>query len=148
LPDILKMGARGLMISNEHPEALERLAPDPALEERVKAGMKVLRSAKEMRVTSSAGTDLRVKVDGGVVGGVWGFTTRPGTIAHWPGGLCLCFPRAASANGRLVMAAGDVNLTFKRYLETPVTLTIEDDYITSIAGDGVDADLFRSYIAA
>jgi 2,5-dihydroxypyridine 5,6-dioxygenase len=46
------------------------------------------------------------------------------------------------------MDVGDVNLTFKRYLENPITLTIEDDYVTDIAGDGIDADLFREYIAA
>ena len=46
------------------------------------------------------------------------------------------------------MAAGDANLTFKRYLETPVTLTVENDYVTKIDGDGLDAELFRSYIAA
>ena len=51
-------GARLLMVSNEHPEALERLAPDPALEAKVKAGIKRLKAAKRMRVTSSAGTDL------------------------------------------------------------------------------------------
>ena len=36
---------------------------------------------------------------------------------------------AASVNGTLVMAPGDLNLTFKRYLETPIRLTIEDDYV-------------------
>jgi 2,5-dihydroxypyridine 5,6-dioxygenase len=41
-----------------------------------------------------------------------------------------------------------VNLTFKRYLETPVRLTIEQDYVTAIDGAGLDAELFRSYIAA
>jgi 2,5-dihydroxypyridine 5,6-dioxygenase len=69
-------------------------------------------------------------------------------VAHWPAGLCLCFPRAGSVNGTLVLVPGDVNLTFKRYVESPVRLTIEDDYITAIDGDGVDAELFRGYIAA
>ena len=32
LPEILKGGARVLMVSNEHPEILHRLVPDPALE--------------------------------------------------------------------------------------------------------------------
>ena len=36
-PDILKAGARILVISNEHPEALERMVPDPALEKQVRA---------------------------------------------------------------------------------------------------------------
>src|ERR1700720_2250759 len=34
-PEILKAGARILVISNEHPEALERMRPDPALEAQV-----------------------------------------------------------------------------------------------------------------
>jgi 2,5-dihydroxypyridine 5,6-dioxygenase len=29
-----------------------------------------------------------------------------------------------------------VNLTFKRYIERPITLTIENDYVTRIEGAG------------
>ena len=148
LPEILGKGTRGLMISNEHPEALERLAPDAELEGRVKTGIKMLRAASEMRVASDAGTDLTIRVAGAAAGGGWGFTKRPGTMTHWPGGLCLCFPATGSVNGRLVLDRGDVNLTLKRYMEAPVTLTIEEDYVTDIAGDNLDADLFRAYIAA
>ncbi|HUF85569.1 MAG TPA: peptidase M29, partial [Acidimicrobiia bacterium] len=148
LPAILGDGARVLMVSNEHPEALERLIPTPDLEDRVKIGMKMLRSAAEMRITSAAGSDLTVDVADAPAGGGWGYSARPGTIAHWPGGLCLCFPTAGSVNGTLVLDRGDVNLTFKRYLESPVTLTILDDHVTEIGGDGTDAELFRSYMAA
>ncbi len=148
LPAVLKGGARVLMVSNEHPEALERLLPTEDLERKVKAGIKLLRGARRMHVTSQAGTDLSIDLAGAVAGGGWGYTTRPGTITHWPGGLCLCFPRSGAVNGALVLDRGDVNLTFKRYLEAPVRLTIEDDYVTDIGGDGVDADLTRSYFAA
>lgn len=148
LPQILKGGARVLMISNEHPESLERLAPDPALEAKVKQGMRLLKNGRQMRITSPAGTDLTVNLAGARVGGGWGFSERPGSITHWPGGLCLCFPSAGSVNGRLVMSPGDVNLTFKRYLESTVTLKIENDYATAIEGDGLDAQLMRSYMAA
>ncbi len=148
LPQILQGGARVLMVSNEHPEALERLMPDPALAGKVRAGLKMLRSAREMRVTSPAGTDLTVALTGARVGGGWGFTEKPGTISHWPGGLCLCFPTRGSVSGRLVMAPGDINLTFKRALESTVTLTIADDYVTDIGGDGLDAALMRDYFAA
>ena len=150
LPAILKGGARVLYVSNEHPEALARLAPsdDGSLELLVKEHVKRLRSAREMRVTSGAGTDLTISLQGAVAGGNWGYTTRPGTMTHWPGGLALAFPAAGSVNGRLVLAPGDVNLTFKRYLEQPVTLSVESDYVTRIDGAGVDADLMRSYIAA
>ena len=69
-----------------------------------------------------------------VVGGGWGYVSRPGLISHWPGGLCLCFPAAGSVNGTLVMDRGDVNLTFKRYLESSITMTIQDDFIVSSSG--------------
>jgi len=148
LPEILGGGARVLMVSNEHPEMLERLVPDPALEAKVKLGTKMLRDASTMRVTSAAGTDLTIDVADAPAGSSWGYTSRPGTIAHWPGGLCLCFPPAGSVNGSLVMAPGDVNLTFKRYLESAIHLTIEADYITDLRGDGTDAALMESYLAA
>jgi 2,5-dihydroxypyridine 5,6-dioxygenase len=148
LPAILKGGARVLMISNEHPEALERLMPDPALEPRVREGMRRLRAAETMSVRSAAGTDLQIALRGARVGGVWGYTARPGTVAHWPGGLCLAFPAARAVQGTLVLAPGDVNLTFKRYVRDTLTLSIENDYVTDIAGEGLDADLMRGYFAA
>jgi 2,5-dihydroxypyridine 5,6-dioxygenase len=148
LPAILKGGARVLYISDEHPEVLERLAPSSADEQKVRAGMRLLKQARLMKVTSSAGTDLSIGVEGARVGGVWGYTEKPGTLSHWPGGLCLCFPRSGSVNGTLVMAPGDLNLTFKRYAESAVRLDIENDYVTRISGDGLDAELMREYFAA
>jgi 2,5-dihydroxypyridine 5,6-dioxygenase len=148
LPAILKGGARVIYVSNEHPDALARLVPGDALEPLVKDHVKRLRAARTMHVTSAAGTDLAISLQGATCGGNWGYTARPGTMTHWPGGLALAFPAARSVQGTLVLAAGDVNLTFKRYIERPVTLRIEDDYVTRIEGDGVDAELMRSYIAA
>lgn len=147
LPAILKGGARVLYVSNEHPEALARLLPDDALEPLVKEHVKRLRAARTMHVSSAAGTDLSISLQGAVCGGNWGYSSRPGTMTHWPGGLALAFPAAGSVNGTLVLAEGDVNLTFKRYLEKPVTLRIENDYVTRIEGAGLDAELMRSYIA-
>lgn len=148
LPAILAQGARLMMISNEHPEALERLAPDPALKPKVLAGVKKLKAARQMRVTSAAGSDLTIDLTGASVAGVFGWADRPGQVAHWPGGLCLCFPKAGTVNGRLVLAPGDVNLTFNRYLLTPIALEIADDYVTQLLGEGLDAELMRSYFAA
>jgi 2,5-dihydroxypyridine 5,6-dioxygenase len=148
LPQILKGGARVLYISNEHPEALERLAPTPEDERRVRAAMRLLREARQMTVVSPAGTDLRVRVEGARVGGVWGYTEKPGTLSHWPGGLCLCFPAAGSVEGTLVLAPGDANLTFKRYVEAPVRLAVKADYVTRIEGESLDAELMRDYFAA
>ncbi|MBI3506642.1 MAG: peptidase M29 [Proteobacteria bacterium] len=148
LPAILSAGARVLMVSNEHPEALERLLPSPELETKVREGLRLLRAAKLMHVTSAAGSDLQVSLVGARAGGSWGYTTKPGTISHWPGGLCLGFPAAGTVNGRLVLAPGDLNLTFKRYLETTVTLGIAQDHVVKITGTGVDAALMENYFAA
>ena len=148
LPRILKGGARVLYVSNEHPDVLERLRPSSTDEQQVRAAMRALRAAKKMKVTSSAGSDLDVALEGARVGGVWGFTEKPGTLSHWPGGLCLAFPRAQSVNGTLVLAPGDLNLTFKRYLESAVRLTIEADYVTAVEGTGLDAELMRGYFSA
>ena len=87
-----------LYVSNEHPDVLERLAPSPADEQKVRAAMRLLRDAKRMTVSSPAGTALDIRVEGARVGGVWGYTDKPGTLSHWPGGLCLCFPRAGAVN--------------------------------------------------
>jgi 2,5-dihydroxypyridine 5,6-dioxygenase len=148
LAAILAGGARVLMVSNEHPDVLERLAPAPELAPKVKAGVRMLKEAREMRVASAAGTELSVKLEGARAAGVWGWCDRPRQVAHWPGGLCLCFPASGSVSGRIVLDRGDVNLTFKRYLESPVTLTVADDYVTAIDGAGLDAELMRSYYAA
>ena len=55
---VLDGGARILMVSNEHPEILERLVPDPALASRVQQGAAMLEQAAEMRVTSDGGHRL------------------------------------------------------------------------------------------
>jgi 2,5-dihydroxypyridine 5,6-dioxygenase len=147
-PEILRGGARILVISNEHPEALERMRPDLALERRVRAATKMLRGARRMAVTSAAGTELDVDMAGATTVGVWGWTDRAGTLAHWPGGVVASFPKSGTVNGTLVLYRGDVNLTFKRYLQSPIRLTLEKDYITHIEGEGADCEMRRGYLAA
>lgn len=148
LGEILAGGPRVLMISNEHLDVFDRLGWDDDLPRRVALGHDRLAAAAEMRVTSAAGTDLTVRLGGAVTAGSTGVTAGPGSIAHWPGGLVLAFPAAGTVEGMVVLAPGDVNLTFNRYIDTPVLLQIVDDHIVDIGGGGVDAQLFRSYLAA
>lgn len=147
-PEILKAGSRILYVSNEHPEALERARPDEALAGRVRTAAKLMRGAQRMTVTSPAGTDLTIDMNGASTVGVLGWTDRPGTLAHWPGGMVVSFPKGGTVNGTLVLDRGDVNLTFKRYLEAPIKLTLERDYVTAIDGAGADAEMMRAYLAA
>ena len=148
LGQILGGGARVLMISNEHPDTFDRITWDDDLPRRVSLGHDRLVAASLLVVTSAAGTELTIRLAGAVTAGSTGVTAGPSSIAHWPGGLVLAFPARGSVTGRLVLAPGDLNLTFNRYIETPVTLSIVDDQILDINGKGVDAQLFRSYLAA
>ncbi len=148
LGEILAGGARVLMISAEHPENTERWPHDPSLKEKVERAVGMLEAASVMTITSAAGTDLTVDLAGAFRAGSYGWCTEPGSIAHWPGGLALAFPAARTVNGAIVLAPGDINLTFKEYIRESITLRVEDDYVTEISGDGHDAELMRSYIAA
>ncbi|MEM6305017.1 MAG: peptidase M29 [Pseudomonadota bacterium] len=145
---ILGSGARVLNISNEHPEMLERALPDEDLKARCLAAARICRGAELMRVRSAAGTDLTVAMTGNNTVGVWGWTDKPGTLAHWPGGIVVSFPAAGSVNGRLVFQPGDMNLTFKRYFESEVIFDIREDYVTAVKGNGTDARLMRAYYEA
>jgi 2,5-dihydroxypyridine 5,6-dioxygenase len=145
---ILSGSARVLMISNEHLDHFDRITFDDDLARRVELGHQWLKAARTMTVTSPGGTQLNVELAGAFTAGSSGITQGPGSIAHWPGGLVLAFPAANTVNGQLVLAPGDVNLTFNRYIESPITLTIEADRITSIEGHGVDRMLFESYLSA
>ncbi|MGI9357053.1 MAG: peptidase M29, partial [Rhizobiaceae bacterium] len=120
-PEIEESGTRLFVICNEHPEILERTEPKAAHGEKVAIGIEMLRKADEMRVVSEAGTDLVVDVCNAPCGGTAGFTTARGGVAHWPGGLCLCFPGKGTVNGTIVMDVGDVNITFKEYIRDPIT---------------------------
>ncbi len=147
-PAIRRGGARVLYISNEHPEALERLRNDPAMKARILKGRQMLLDATQMRVVSDAGTDLTIDLTDALVGGNVGYVDEPGQMASWPGGINSCFPRRGAVNGVLVLNQGDINLTFKRYIESPVTLVIENDFAKKVEGTGLDAELMRSYFAA
>lgn len=145
---ILKGGARILNISNEHPEMLERAMPDEDLKMRTLDAARLCQKSEWMTVTSDAGTDLTVNMKGNNTVGVWGWTDKPGTLAHWPGGIVVSFPSVGSVNGRLVFQPGDMNLTFKKYFDDEVIFTLKDDYVIDIEGKGSDARLMRNYLEA
>ncbi|MGL4235846.1 peptidase M29 [Tabrizicola sp.] len=148
-PEIEAAGnTRLLVITNEHPEILERTEPKADDAERVRIGIQMLREAREMQVTSPVGTDLVVDLTDAPCGGTPGFATHPGAVAHWPGGLCLAFPGKGCVNGRIVMDVGDMNLTFKTCLTSRIDCRIENDFVTRIEGYGTDALHFREYLEA
>lgn len=144
---LLEAGGRVLMISNEHPEVLERLTPSQQVHDVALAALRRLNDATTMSVRSAAGTDLTINIANAPARGGGGILGVNDKIAYWPAGLCLCFPLANTVNGTVVLDVGDANLTFKRYFESQVVLRIDNDKVVAIEGDGLDAELMRSYYA-
>ena len=99
-PGILKSGARILYISNEHPEALERLRPDDGLETRVRAAARMLRGSKRMTVTSAAGTDLDVAMEGARRSESGAGPTSPARSLTGPAASSSASPRAGPSMER------------------------------------------------
>ena len=148
LGPILSSGTSILMVSLEHPEVYERMVHDPVMAERVTAAHELMTRSKTMRATSEAGTDITVELAGAFTAGSTGVISGPGSIAHWPGGLVLAFPAPHTVNGTIVLAPGDINLTFKHSITEHISMRIEDDYLVELKGNGYQAELMRSYLSA
>lgn len=148
LRQILGTGTSVFMISNEHPEIFERLPHNEVMAQRVAKSHDAMRKSKTMRATSDMGTNVEIELADAFTAGSTGVIGGPGEIAHWPGGLVLAFPARHRVNGQIVLAPGDINITFKHYVHDPITLMIEDDYVVAIEGKGYQADMLKSYMSA
>ena len=91
LQTILGAGGRLLMISNEHPEVLERCMPDPALKPKVEKSLALLEKANTMQVTSPVGTNLKVEIKDAPCRAGAGYLSPGEKVAYWPAGLALFF---------------------------------------------------------
>ncbi|HEY4282336.1 MAG TPA: hypothetical protein VGM62_04665 [Chthoniobacterales bacterium] len=146
LKQVMNGGTRVLMIIDA-PDDLEQLMSPAGLKEAMKYAETVYRSAKVVRVTSDAGTDLTYRCGDFPVMTQWGFSDEKGHFDHWGGGHIHTFPNEGSANGTVVFAPGDiVILPFCRYVVDPVKLEIKNGYVTKIDG-GLDAKLMRDWLA-
>lgn len=139
----LKADTRILRVT-EPEDVLFRLPPDPVVRNRAKAAEAMLDGARRLRVTSAAGTDLEVDIAGRKAFGLWGVADRPGTWDHWPMGLVVIGANRRGTNGHLVVDVGDLLLAMPRYVDQPITMTIEDGIITSIEG-GADARVLQKW---
>jgi 2,5-dihydroxypyridine 5,6-dioxygenase len=144
--DILSGGTK-ILLAVEPPEVLVRMVPTEADRTRVKAANQRLARAKEMQVSSEAGTDLRCTLGQFPVVSEYGFVDEPGRWDHWPSGFVLTYPDEGRSNGTIVLAPGDILLPMKSYVRTPITLTIQEGFVTRVEG-GLDAELLSDYMAS
>jgi 2,5-dihydroxypyridine 5,6-dioxygenase len=145
LREIMDAGTRVLMVI-DHADDLEMLRSTPELKRAVEAAGSRLEKAREMRVTSEAGTDLALRTGDYPVMAQYGFADAPGRFDHWGAAHVHTFPNEGSAEGTVVVDVGDlVVLPFKRYVQDQVRLTIRGGYIREIRG-GFDALLMRDWL--
>ncbi|HEY0257450.1 MAG TPA: 2,5-dihydroxypyridine 5,6-dioxygenase, partial [Candidatus Methylacidiphilales bacterium] len=142
--EILAAQTRMLMVI-EPPDVLSRLVPTAEDKLRVKAAEKMLKMSKTMHVTSSAGTDLKMQVGQFPIGPQWGYSDESGHWDHWPSAFVATWPDEGSAEGRVVINAGDMMFPFKSYVQSEIVVEIRGGAIISIEG-GFDAKYLRKHL--
>lgn len=145
LREVRANGVRVQMVIDA-PDELEQLQSPPGLKEAVLHAHRVYEQAREVRVTSRAGTDLTYRIGDYPVMSQYGMADEPGRFDHWGVGLIHTFPNEGSASGRVVIQPGDiVILPYCRYVQDRIEIDVEDGHITRIEG-GLDATLMREWL--
>ncbi len=142
--EILQAGGK-ILLAVEPPEVLLRMEPTREDRERALAAAAQLKQARQMRVTSAAGTDLVCPLGQYPCVSEYGFVDQPGRWDHWPSGFAFTWPNEGQTQGTIVLSKGDILLPMKSYVGEPIALTVQDGFVTDIAGD-VEADMLREYM--
>lgn len=143
--EITDAGVRVLMV-REPIDVLRKMFPSKDLRRRVEFGEKLLEKAKTLRISSKAGTDVEYIMGDYPVLTQYGYVDTPGRWDHFATGQVLSQGNDGQVNGQVVIMPGDLIVVFRRYIEQPVTLTIEKGYVVDISGPGFDAALLEGYM--
>jgi leucyl aminopeptidase (aminopeptidase T) len=102
-----------------------------------------LRGAREVRVTSPAGTDVTMRIEGREPKGwLTGICREPGEVSAYPGGEVSLPPLEGTAEGTIVI---ERVMTDLGELSAPVVWTMRDGLAVAVEG-GADADRLRRLI--
>jgi hypothetical protein len=146
LERLMAHGGRELYLALITPELLEGelSQPQPRLEEPARRLLAQLEGTKEIHIRGSAGTDLRLRVDGRP----WLSDTLPleaGDGHNFPSGEVFVAPLKDGADGVLV-ADLTIPYTVEGLVDAPVTLRFERGRVISIDG-GRAAQMLRELVA-
>ncbi len=112
-----------------------------AIAERTKRVTEMLTAAKVARVTSEAGTDITIPIDGINAIASTGLFFEPGAFGNLPSGEAYMMPVEGASSGIFVVdgsMAGIGDLAGK----TPITVKVENGYAVEITG-GPEADILK-----
>jgi len=142
---VLAGGARMLWI-REPADALARLLPTAERVKRIDRSVELLGAAREMTVTSKAGTRFRANLEGALLTGSRGFCAERGRWAHWGQGLAAAYVKSLDVEGEIVLDIGDIVFPFNRYVESRTAFRFRGGFVEAIEGEGLDAELIRDYM--
>jgi leucyl aminopeptidase (aminopeptidase T) len=94
----------------------------------------LLSAGRRVRVTSAAGTDVEIEIDGRLGNACPGIVHQPGTLGSPPDIEANVAPLENGSNGRIVVD-GSIPCREIGLLDAPVELTIEDGRIVAISGN-------------
>jgi 2,5-dihydroxypyridine 5,6-dioxygenase len=143
--EIQEAGTRILRVMEPF-HILKKMFPTEDLRRRTELSRSLLQSASKMRITSPGGTDVTYGLKQYPVISEYGYTDEPGRWDHFPSGFAFTQAADGDVNGTVVLMPGDILCAFKRYIQSPVTLTVKDGYIVDLKGEGTDALLIKNYI--
>jgi len=149
--EILFTGTRWLDVVI-HEAGMRRLFPDQAVIDRTMAGVEVMEKAEHIRLTSKAGTDLTLSKKGRKAHKQTGIVDEPGMWDNYGFGLVACAPLEDSAEGVVVLNAGDSSgqVAFgdrHRINPEPIKLTFREGKIVMVEG-GHTAFMLDRYLEA
>lgn len=143
--EITSTGTRMLMVLEPF-SILQQLFPTEDQRRRVEIAGKMMESAKELRVTSEAGTDITYKLQQYPVLTEYGYTDEPGRWDHFPSGFLLTQGADKAIDGTVMIMPGDILNAFRKYVQAPVKMTVKEGMVVDIEGEGMDAALIKRYI--
>jgi 2,5-dihydroxypyridine 5,6-dioxygenase len=146
--EAIKAGRRGSTMCEVTEDALCVGAIEADYEECDKLGRKlgaVLAESHEVRITSSAGTDIRGEVKGRPVQYETGLFRKPGQFAAFPDSEINISPVEGTAEGKAVIDVSIMSVGITFY--DPVTLIIKGGKVVDIQG-GMAARKFGETLAA
>lgn len=143
--EIQAAGVRILRVM-EPLHVIRQMFPTADLRRRVECAKALMENASLLRFTSEAGTDIRYPLGQYPVMSEYGFTDEPGRWDHLPSGFAFTQGNDSQVEGTVVLQPGDILSAFKQYVQSRVEITVKKGLITEIRGDGIDAQLLRSYM--
>lgn len=141
LTEVLAGGTRVLQVKAIE-DQLRRCFPTEEVRQRTAKGAAWLERATEIRLTSTAGTNLSMRKKGRKGLTQLGISDEKGRWDSWPSGFLYCAPEEETANGTLVLDVGDLLVMLGRYVSEPLRIDVANGTIKNIDG-GVDAVLLK-----